>query len=331
MHTIGLLIFPDFQIADLAGPAAVFEAASYFAREQGGYRLKVLSAEGGMVKSSCGISTTSQTIARAGHIDTLIVIGGSGSRSKILPERVFRFITRSEVRCRRVCSVCTGAFLLARAGLLTGRKATTHWRHSASLQRNYPNIDVCADRIWVKDGKIWSSAGVSAGTDLALALVAEDYGADIARATAREIVVYYNRPGGQSQFSTIADLSDAHSRFHPLLGWLRENIDKPIKVEDMAAQMAMSSRNFSRRFHEELGMSPYDALIQMRLESARALLESSKLPLSKIARGCGFNDVEIMRRAFVKFIGRSPRALRREASSLPQLIEKAVGDCSIKT
>lgn len=309
---VGIALFPGFQILDVAGPLAVFEVASHFVRAAGtgaGYRVRLLSPAGGTVVSSCGAAMVSKPLTLR-RIDTLLVPGGDGTRGADPHPTLLDFVRQRATTCRRVASVCTGAFLLARTGLLDGRRVTTHWRHAEALARRYPALQVLADRIWVNDGPIWSSAGVSAGIDLALALVGEDFGREVARRTAREVVVYYQRPGGQSQFSTLEELSDDRGRFAPLLGWIRANLQQSLKVEDLAARMAMSPRNFARRFRAEVGCTPAQAVARLRLEVARTQVETTRRPIAEVARVCGYGDPETMRRAFVAALGQPPRALR---------------------
>lgn len=315
---VAMLLFPRFQLLDVAGPLAVFEAASRFARESGaggGYRVRLLSADGGTVPGSAGAGLDSAPLTAMRRIDTLLVPGGEGTRSADPDPRLLEFLVRRAATSRRVASVCTGAFLLARTGALDGRRATTHWRHAESLARRHPAVQVLADRIWVNDGPFWSSAGVSAGIDLALALVSEDFGRDVARCAAREVVVYYQRPGGQSQFSTLAELCDERGRFAPLLGWIRGNLRRPLRVEELAARLAMSPRNFARRFRAEVGCTPARAVARLRLETARTAVETARRPIAEVARDCGYGDPESMRRAFVTAFGQPPRALRTASRS----------------
>jgi transcriptional regulator GlxA family with amidase domain len=312
---IGVLVFPDFQLLDASGPISVFEVAHRLAGTDRGYQVHLLSAEGGLVRSSAGVSLATIPFAAAGKLDTLIIAGGMGTRKEYEDGRIIDFISRSAEHCRRVASVCTGAFLLARTGLLNGLEATTHWRTAAKLQQDFPGIRVLPDRIWVNCGKFWSSAGVSAGVDLSLALVAGDHGTALAQQVAREIVVYYRRPGGQSQFSSIETFSDQDDRFAALLGWVRENIGRPFTVDDLAERVAMSTRNFARQFRAAVGQTPAKVVEQIRLESARQLVETTDLSIDRIAQRTGFDNSERMRRAFVRAYGRSPRALRTELRS----------------
>lgn len=310
--SVGVIVFPDFQLLDAAGPISVFEVASHLAGGHG-YTIEPLSADGGLVRSSCGISLDTQAFATVQGLDTLLVVGGRGTRPSRLDARIADFIKRKEPHCRRIASVCTGAFALAATGLLKGLDVTTHWRHAPRLQQRFPQLTVVPDRIWINRGKYWSSAGVSAGIDLALALVADDHGPEVARRCAREIVVYYQRPGGQSQFSSIEGFRDSDNRFAPLLAWIRENIARPIQVEDLAKRMAMSPRNFARQFRAAIGITPAKVIEQVRLETARTLVETTDLSIGQIANRTGFANGERMRRAFVRAYGRAPRGLRTAA------------------
>ena len=211
---------------------------------------------------------------------------------------------------RRIASVCSGAYILAATGLLDGRPATTHWTRSADFARRFPKVRLDADRIFVKSGKFWSSAGITAGIDLALALIAEDVGESVARKVAQQLVVYYRRPGGQSQFSTLLELERADGRFAPLLDYVRSNLTARLSVDDLAAQACMSPRNFARAFQSETGTSPAKAVMRLRAETARARLESGGHSVQVVAASCGFGDPERMRRAFVSLFGRPPSALR---------------------
>ncbi len=209
-----------------------------------------------------------------------------------------------------MASVCSGAYILAATGLLDGRAATTHWTRSDDFARKFPRVKLDADRIFVKAGKFWSSAGITAGIDLSLALIAEDLGEAVARKVAQQLVVYYRRPGGQSQFSTLLELERADGRFAPLLDYVRTNLRERLSVDELAARACMSPRNFARLFQTETGTSPARAVMRLRAETARAQIESGGASVQEIARSCGFGDPERMRRAFVSLFGRPPTALR---------------------
>jgi len=311
MRTVGVLIFPDFQLLDAAGPIAVFDTA---AREctPPCYRLRVMAGTAGPVTSSSGVELIAQTFSDD-PLDTLIVAGGSGSGEASACPQTLAFIRAGATRARRIASVCTGAFILAAAGLLDGRRATTHWGRAAELARAYPRVNVEPDRIFIRDGQVWTSAGVTAGIDLALALVADDLGEAVAKRAAQQLVVYYRRPGGQSQFSALLEADRPGSRFSPVLGWARERLGERLPVERLADRAAMSPRHFARAFMAETGTTPAKAIERLRLEAARERVESSAEPIETIAIHAGFRDPERMRRAFLRAFGQPPQALRRAA------------------
>jgi transcriptional regulator GlxA family with amidase domain len=223
------------------------------------------------------------------------------------------YVRAAAARARRTASVCSGAFVLAAAGLLDGRRATTHWARAADLARLYPQVRVEPDCIFVRDGTVWTSAGITAGIDLALALVAEDLGEATAKRTAQQLVVYHRRPGGQSQFSALLEADRPDSRFSPLLAWARERLNERLSVERLAERAAMSPRHFARAFAADTGMTPAKAVERLRLEAAREEIESSAAPIERVAAHTGFGDPERMRRAFLRAFGQPPQALRRAA------------------
>jgi transcriptional regulator GlxA family with amidase domain len=305
---VAFLIFPDFQLLDAAGPISAFEIAERYA--PGSYESRVIAAPSGAVLSSSGASLTATGLGRAASIHTLVIAGGNGTRAAAQDARLVRFVSACGSAARRVASVCSGAYILAATGLLDGRAATTHWTRSEDFSRRFPRVKLDADRIYVKHGKFWSSAGITAGIDLSLALIAEDLGESVARKVARQLVVYYRRPGGQSQFSTLLELERADGRFAPLLDHVRTNLRGRLSVEELAAHACMSPRNFARAFRRETGTSPAQAVMRLRAETARARIESGATSVQEIARECGFGDPERMRRAFVSLFGRSPSSLR---------------------
>lgn len=308
-RTIGLFLFEGFQLLDASGPITAFEIAGTRVREA--YRLHLLSRDGGMVASSSGVVFATERAAPDWPCDTLIVVGGNGSRLAMACPHTLALVRALAPVARRACSVCSGAFVLAAAGLLDGRRATTHWRRAAELARRFPAITVEPDRIHVRDGAVWTSAGISAGIDLALALIAEDLGEAVARRVAQEMVVYYRRPGGQSQFSALAELGgDAHG-FTPLLDWMRSHLTERLTIERLASEAGMSPRNFTRVFTRTVGLSPARAVERLRLDVARERVETTRLPIEQIARATGWHDPERMRRAFVRAFGQPPQALRR--------------------
>ena len=305
---IAVLIFPDFQLLDAAGPIAAFEAAG---RETSppAYRLRVIAHTAGPVASSSGVAMVAEAFPDD-PLDTLIVAGGWGSREAADTETL-SYIRGAGLQARRIASVCSGAFVLAEAGLLDGRRATTHWARAAEFTRTYPQIRVEPDRIFIRDGKVWTSAGITAGIDLALALVAEDLGEAVAKRAAQQLVVYHRRPGGQSQFSALLEADRPGSRFSPLLAWARERLDQRLSVERLADRAAMSPRHFARAFASETGMTPAKAIERLRLEASREQVEGGSEPIERVALRTGFGDPERMRRAFARLFGASPAALRR--------------------
>ena len=308
MRTLGLLIFPDFQILDVAGPVAAFEIADRYV--PGSYDIRLLAKTAGLVASSSGVRMAAEAFAEAPRLDTLMISGGEGTRTPVICPATLDFVRRAAAGARRTTSVCSGAYVLAEAGLLDGRRCTTHWQRTNDFARRYPKARLEPDRIWVRDGAVWTSAGITAGIDLALALIADDLGDDIARKVAQQLVVYHRRPGGQSQFSALLDM-ETGGRFDPLLAWARENLREPLRVEDLAARAAMSERSFARAFAAETGFTPAKAVERLRVEAARTLLDSQPLQVEDVALETGFGDAERMRRAFVRAFGQPPQALRR--------------------
>ena len=307
---IGFVIFPNFQILDATGPLAAFEIAGRFS--PGAYELSVIAAEPGEVSSSAGAAMAAQPLPDS--LDTVVVAGGEGTRPAALHPRLIAWLQGLDAR--RVASVCSGAYILAEAGLLDGRRATTHWERTQDFAKRYPKIRLEPDRIFVRDGQVWTSAGITAGIDLALALIADDLGEEIARRTAQQLVVYHRRPGGQSQFSALIEMGGHGGRFASLLDWMRAHLAEPLTVDQLADQAHMSPRNFARTFAAETGMTPAKAVERLRLETARERVEGSAESIDQIALVTGFGDPERMRRAFLRAFGQPPQALRRSARSV---------------
>lgn len=305
---IAILLFADFQLLDAAGPISAFEIAERY--RPGSYELRIIAARAGAVASTAGATLIARGLGRPASIDTLLIAGGEGTRPASRDARIVNFVAACGAHSRRVASVCSGAYILAATGLLDGRAATTHWSRSKDFAQKFPRVRLDADRIFVKAGKFWSSAGITAGIDLSLALIAEDLGEAVARKVAQQLVVYYRRPGGQSQFSTLLELESADGRFAPLLDYVRSNLGDGLSVADLAARACMSPRNFARLFQQETGTSPARAVMRLRAETARAQVESGGASVQQIARSCGFGDPERMRRAFISLFGRPPSALR---------------------
>lgn len=267
----------------------------------------------GPVRSSSGVELLARSIKPYGAISTLIVAGGEGVTAAAKCARTIGFVRTMAERGARIASVCSGAYILAEAGLLDGRRATTHWARTRHFLSAYPQVKLEPDRIFTRDGRIWTSAGISAGIDLALAMVAEDFGDDVAQKTARQLVLYHRRSGGQSQFSSLLELKAPSGRFSELLAWAREHLDEPLTVEDLAERAGMSSRHFTRAFIAETGTTPSKAIERLRVEVARQCVQSSSEAIERVAETTGFRDPERMRRAFIRAFGQPPQSLRRAA------------------
>lgn len=319
-RTIALLGFDGAAVLDLTGPHEVFSVASYLTRDKAvpPYRLMLLSDQAGPFRTASGLSLIADAAWHHFHekVDTLLVAGGP-DMTPLITNRKFLTWLRTMSRCtRRIGSICTGAFVLARAGLLDNRRATTHWMEVARLAQEYPTVTVEPDAIYVRDGHIFTSAGITAGMDLALALVEEDLGRDIALAVARMLVLFLKRPGGQSQFSTqLQAQATEGQRLTALLTWLADHHHKPITVEDMASQAGMSPRTFARIFVAETGDTPALYLEKLRLEHAVRLLETTSTSLDVTARECGFTGHEQLRRTFQRHKGITPQAYQQRFRS----------------
>lgn len=311
-RTIAFFLVDDFQLLDAAGPIAAFESATRRAAGEA-YRIVLTGTKPGRVRASVGIDLAVEALSSVEAIDTLIVVGGFGTRPAMGCEATLQALREANRRARRLCSVCTGAFLLAAAGLLDGVSVTTHWNAAQEFSRTFPKVRTCADRIYIRQGRVWTSAGISAGIDLALALVAEDLGEEIARNTARGMVVYYRRPGGQSQFSTLLEHSSPDHRFCDLLAKVRGRLDFHWTVEALAEEAHMTPRHFSRAFAADTGMSPAKAVQKLRLEAARERVEAGVEPIDIVAAEAGFGNPDRMRRAFIQSFGAPPQGLRRLA------------------
>jgi transcriptional regulator GlxA family with amidase domain len=307
-RVVAVILHPGFQLLDVAGPTTAFEMAERF--RPGSYEVRLLAPGGGEVKSSSGVTLTTRPL-RHGPLDTIIVSGGEIIRSATATEKIVAWLKRAEAR--RIASVCSGAFLLAETGRLDGRRATTHWGSTDQFRRRYPQVTLDPDRIFVRDGDVWTSAGITAGIDLALALVEDDLGSEVARHTAQQLVVHQRRPGGQSQFSGHVEMGGRTGRFRELIEWMRANVSEPLTVERLADRAAMSPRHFARAFTAETGTTPAKTVERFRLETARTAVESTEASFEQIAEAAGFGDAGRMRRAFLRSFRLPPQALRRAA------------------
>jgi transcriptional regulator GlxA family with amidase domain len=310
---------PGTQILDLVGPFQIFtRAAELFAKENGSrtpiYQVEVVStARGRPIVTNCGLGLTAHRTYRrcTGKADTLLVAGGNDIEcGKIGPDAV-RWLKDMARQARRVGSVCTGALLLAEAGLLDGKKATTHWKYCEMLARRYPDIHVNPDPIFVRDGNVYTSAGVTAGMDLSLALVEEDHGSRLALEVARDFVLYLRRPGGQAQFSTALSMQSTNpGAFQDLVPWVLDNLSKELTVSALADHASMSPRNFARVFRREMQTTPASFVERLRVDAARRRLEESRHGLKAIATECGFKSASSMRSAFQRLLGAPPSQYR---------------------
>lgn len=309
-----ILADPPVEELDIVGPWEVFESVNNVLRDQGrAYQLELAStSRRRAMNGDSGLTLIADRhyTAVRGGIDTLIVSGGKGSL-RMHNSNVVEWLRRMSGKVRRIVSICTGAFLLAEAGLLNGRRATTHWKFARTLALRYPLVIMEPDRIYVQDGHVYTSAGVTAGMDLSLALVEEDFGSAIALQVAQALVLFLRRPGGQTQFSAIlAAQATEYRSLHELQVWMANNLRKDLSVENLANRMAMSPRNFARVFAREVGVAPARFVGQLRVEAARRALEASEKGLEEIAGAVGFRGAEAMRRSFRRSIGTVPQTYR---------------------
>jgi transcriptional regulator GlxA family with amidase domain len=308
---VALWVSDGFQIQNLSGPLAAFELAASVS-SQNPYQAHVVSARGGRISSSCGLKIETSSLSGKPY-DTFIVLGGAEPSEPTSMALAASQVEHGFRGARRIASVCTGAFLLAATGVLDGRRATTHWKHTASLQRMFPRVRVQGERIYTKDGHVWTSAGVAAGIDLALALIEEDLGTSIARGTAQSLVVHHRRPGSQYQYSRSLETELESDRIREVLAYVREHLTLELSVERLAEIAGLSPRQFGRIFRAETGETPAKAVERLRAEAARPRIELSTEPVERVARHVGFTDPERMRRAFIRLFGHPPQTLRRMA------------------
>jgi transcriptional regulator GlxA family with amidase domain len=322
MQRIGYIVLPDFQVM-LFACITVFEFANQTANKVH-YDIRLVSEHGGPVRSTLGYSVTTESLDD-GHFDTVLVSGVTD----IVPTApaVLGFLRESMLSSRRVASICTGAFALAEAGILDGRRATTHWAYARTLQASYPKVKMEEDRIFIIDGPVWTSAGMTAGIDLALAMVEKDLGSEVARLVAKKLVVFHRRAGGQLQHSALLQLDAKSDRIQSALVYAKNNLHTPLTVDQLAEAAHLSPRQFSRAFRAETGQSPAKAVENLRVEAARLMMEQGRHPIDVVARETGFTDRERMRRAFLRAFGQPPQVIRRnsraEVPSDPRDFESA--------
>ncbi|EDY80412.1 DJ-1/PfpI family [Verrucomicrobiia bacterium DG1235] len=307
---VGFFIFPTFQLLDLSGPLSAFEIAQRY-HGAANYRLHVVSLEGGFIESSGGLAVASDRLEDRVY-DTLYIIGSDEMDTVCSCSETRRALLAVSSSARRMVCICTGAFLLAETGLLEGRKVTTHWRFAEALKRKQPGLKVEFDRIYLKDGSFWTSAGITAGIDLSLALIREDFGEDVSKKVAQDLVVFHRRPGGQSQYSALLSKSGESDRIARTLSYAREHLDEDLSLDVLAANVSLSPRQFARVFKSETGTTPAKAVEALRVEAARIRVEANfSESLEEISDSVGFKDLERMRRSFVRVLGQGPQALRR--------------------
>jgi transcriptional regulator GlxA family with amidase domain len=313
-RSVEVLAFPDVQMLDVAGPTQVFTGANELAGEAETrlYTIRLVAPGAGSVSATSGLLLATAPLGAAAEpLDTLVVAGGKGVMRAMEDEALLDWLRVRAQAARRIASVCTGAFLLAAAGLLDGRRATTHWQYCERLARRFPAVTVDPDPIFVRDGEMWTSAGVTAGIDLSLAMVEEDCGRSLALAVARNLVVFLKRPGGQAQFSSALTLQSADDRFAALHAWLADHLAEDLPLSRLAVQAGMSERTFLRRYREATGLTPHRALERLRVEAARQQLAEMSLPAKRIAARCGFGSEETLRRSFLRVHGVNPQEYRR--------------------
>jgi transcriptional regulator GlxA family with amidase domain len=316
---IEVLAFPSVQLLDVTGPLQAFATANEHVTQAGGtapYDLRVVAKGGESVTASAGLAITAAPLPRpSSAVDTLIIAGGPGVQAASADPSLVDWVRQRAARARRVASVCTGAFLLAASGALDGRRAATHWSVCKEFAQRYPAVRVEPDPIFVRDGSVWTSAGVTAGIDLALALIEQDLGRTVALAVARYLVVFLKRPGGQAQFSTALSLQAAEDKFGALHDWINAHLADEISLTMLAREAGMSQRSFSRHYTEATGLTPGRAVERLRVEAARQMLLQSRLPIKRICRRCGFGSEETMRRSFLRLVGATPQDYRSRFSA----------------
>lgn len=317
-RAVEILAYPRVQLLDVAGPMQVFASANELVVGAGRtqpYTISLIAADASVVMASAGLGLIATPLPGSEQaLDTLIIAGGPGVDAAAADQAVVDWVRARAFHTRRVTSVCTGAFLLAATGLLDGRRAATHWTRCAEFARRFPAVRLEVDPIFVRDDPIWTSAGVTAGIDLALALVQEDLGLAVALAVARHLVVFLKRPGGQAQFSTALALQSADDEFVALHGWISTHLEHDLSLRALAERAAMSERNFSRRYAQATGLTPAKAVERLRVEAARRLLSDTRLPVKRIAARCGFGSEETLRRSFVRLLATAPQDYRTRFS-----------------
>lgn len=306
-----VVVFDGFLLLDVAGPIGALEVAGYHLGD--GYKVELTSVSGGIIRSSSGVKVETAPFVASPPVDLMIVPGGPGTEHAAAAEPMLALIRQVSSHARRSASICSGAFLLAAAGILNGRRATTHWGEAGRLRREYPQVAVDSDCIFVEDENVWTSAGITAGIDLALALIERDHGFAVAQQVAQSLVVYHRRSGGQSQFSAALELQDPDGRFGHLLDWVRQRLNERLDVDRLAEQCGLSPRHFSRAFASATGVPPGKAIETIRVDRARSDVLAGQESLDIVARRYGFGTAAKMRRSFIRILGQPPQSIRRRA------------------
>jgi transcriptional regulator GlxA family with amidase domain len=314
VRVIDVLTYPAMQLLDVTGPVQVFASANDLVAGAGGarpYQLRVVAQGGEGATASAGVALAAGPLTQRDEaLDTLLIAGGEGAEAAAENPVLVEWVRERATQARRIASVCTGAFLLAAAGVLDGRRAATHWMYCAKLAQRFPNVHVEPDPIFVRDGPVWTSAGVTAGIDLALALVEADLGRSVALAVARYLVVFLKRPGGQAQFSAALALQVAEDKFGALHDWINGHLADDLSLSVLADQAGMSERSFSRHYAEATGQTPARVIERLRVEAATRLLLESRLPVKRIGLRCGFGSEETLRRSFLRLLAVTPQDYR---------------------
>jgi len=318
IRVVEVLAYPSVKLLDVTGPIQVFASANAFMAEAGQgtpYAIRIVAQGGERVEASGGVELAAHPLSPVdAALDTLMIAGGEGVAAATNDPVLIDWVRERAKRARRTASVCTGAFLLAASGMLDGRRAVTHWAFCAELARRFPAVSVEPDPIFVRDDTVWTSAGVTAGIDLALALVEEDLGRTVALAVARYLVVFLKRPGGQAQFSEFLSLQAAEDKFGALHDWISRHLADDLSLPVLATQAGMSERSFSRHYAEQTGQTPARAIERLRVEGARHLLSETRVPVKRISQRCGFGSEETMRRSFLRVLDTTPQDYRARFS-----------------
>ncbi|VAX04418.1 Transcriptional regulator, AraC family [hydrothermal vent metagenome] len=310
MKKIAFILFDQFQILDVSGPAQIFSSVNDIA-EKAFYEIDYYTANGGPCRSTCGMIMETRRLREYSSSHSLIISGGQGTKTAAEDPTLIHFLKQEAHKVDRLISICTGAYILSEAGLLDGKRVTTHWAYADQLQKKNPKLSVEPDALYIRQGNVITSAGVTAGMDLALSLIEEDMGKEMAREVARYMVIFYRRPGGQSQFSTFQGIGcEDEDPFAPLCHEIITHPGGDYRISSLAEKTHMTERTFTRRFTQQIGLTPAKFVEKARLDNARRALEETRLNLDQIAHEAGFHSPEVLRRSFQRHMAISPREYR---------------------